>query len=133
MAEIARPCEGLDCNGTVTHVLGPQGGFISGPKYCSECRREKCAASARRGREPGERFLSANGYIQIQGEGPEHRVVMSRKLGRDLIPGESVHHKNGIKTDNRPDNLELWVGPIRYGQRASEVKCRHCGKAWEPA
>ena len=63
----------------------------------------------------------------------EHKVVMEQKIGRPLKPWESVHHRNGIRTDNRPQNLELWVGGIRYRQRAADITCPHCGRRYSEA
>jgi hypothetical protein len=51
----------------------------------------------------------------------EHRKVMERKLGRALFSFETVHHRNGIRTDNDPDNLELWTKHQPSGQRVSDL------------
>jgi hypothetical protein len=51
----------------------------------------------------------------------EHILVAVRVLGRFVEAGESVHHRNGVRDDNRPENLELWIKPQPSGIRVSDA------------
>jgi hypothetical protein len=76
-----------------------------------------------RRRKSAARRLYGGYAIVPTPDGPqmEHRVVMSRLLDRPLEAYEHVHHRNGLRDDNRPENLELWARPHPSGQRPEDL------------
>ncbi|KKN31726.1 hypothetical protein LCGC14_0821110 [marine sediment metagenome] len=104
-------------------------------KRCTSCRRvyKKPTYNSRWRTE--SRYLKSTGYFVIRVDGhyvAEHRYVMEQMLGRKLRKGEMVHHKDGNKTNNAPQNLEVWMNTHSFGIRASDLICPHCGKSYIP-
>lgn len=114
--KVFRPCDVPEC---------PIGHFSQG--LCHRHYRFK-----RLGRDPftyespvGKGHLTKTGYIKTwNGDAKkasfEHRDVMAKHLGRDLLPAEEVHHINGVRNDNRIENLELWSHSQPSGQRVED-------------
>lgn len=72
----------------------------------------------------GGGWIDSKGYRIFRVNGKhvkEHTIVMQNKIGRKLLPNENVHHINGVKDDNRPENLELWVKSQPSGQRVEDL------------
>lgn len=140
-------CSGL-CRSHYRRKDGDTNSPIRVNKHEGSCRVDQCPENARlkgfcqnhyrqfsRGSVPRMKYpkdlkiKNAAGYIILGSnhrDNPtgkkvyEHRVVMEKILGRPLLAHENVHHKNGVRDDNRPENLELWSKSQPPGQRVSD-------------
>ena len=75
-------------------------------------KKDQCWWTNSRGYIEGRIWLPDGTQIRVK----QHRFIVEGILGRALLPTEDVHHKNGIKNDNRPENLEV----IDHGKHSSD-------------
>lgn len=78
-----------------------------------------------------KKYITKSGYVKIylpdhsntdrNGYVLEHVLVMSDYLKRPIQDKETIHHKNGVRSDNRLENLELWSTHHAFGQRAEDL------------
>jgi HNH endonuclease len=98
-------------------------------RTCAACRSQSKESN---GNWKGGRSKHKAGYVMIRiphhprargnsGYVFEHILVMEEVLGRFLRLEESVHHRNGVRNDNRPENLELWTRPQPSGIRVADA------------
>lgn len=96
---------------------------IAASGLCSTHWRQRhkglALAPIRKKAPDGTGWFDQDGYHKL-GKRAAHRLVMEAHLGRRLLPTETVHHVNGLRTDNRLENLELWVRRHPAGQRLSD-------------
>ena len=101
-------------------------------RYCSSACRKVAKRAETRARNAGKLFkpfAARHGYLRITvpSETAEpsrvvlhHRYVMEKRMGRPLHKDETVHHKNGDRTDNSLENLELFSSRHGPGQRVTD-------------
>lgn len=118
-----------NCKETFNKSRKPGGRLYAEQKYCSpECKHEFMRKSALSRFEAGQngRHIKRHGYVWLSVPSLvtgkkhavlEHRYVMSKHIGRELLPDETVHHVNGNRQDNRIENLELFSSRHGPGQR----------------
>lgn len=114
------------CTGAICSVRGcsepvKAKGLCNG-HYLQQFQGKPLKRRLRKRKSNGSGFINDEGYVIVgTKKTPKHRLVMEKHLGRALFPDETVHHKNLIRHDNRPTNLELWSGKHPAGARVKDL------------
>lgn len=125
-----RSCWLCKCDCGNEKIIGGTNLRNGNSKSCGCLANELAAQRGRKNVGPnspnwkGGKYIDRNGYIRIYiGRNEyrfEHILIMEQHLDRKLLKNETVHHKNGIKDDNRIENLELWSCDHPSGQKVED-------------
>jgi len=136
----------VDCGWERWVIIGYGRRWAPSPR-CRKCANRRQAETPRvgpeNGRWAGGRYVMKTGYVTVWvspddpmsamiGPGQnsrhvlEHRLVMARELGRPLRRREVVHHRNGVRSDNRIENLQLF--PSQRAHRLWEAAIARAAK-----
>ena len=99
-------------------------GGLCGMHYLRKLKTGEIGPAKPLRKPAGSGHISRDGYHVIatgKASRQAHRRIMEEVLGRPLRAHETVHHKNGIRHDNRPENLELWISHHPFGQRPEDI------------